>query len=214
MRQTAKAPAKEIAIYLEGGGPTSETQAQLRLGMSAFLQPIVQVARAQRARWSIIPCSGRSETFEAFCHALKTEPNVLNFLLVDAEELLGGKKPWAHLAARPGDKWTKPAAATDDHCHLMVTTMETWFLADVEALKHYYGKGFNAAKLAMGGPLENAAKTKVAAALAAATRDTAAKEYGKIRDGAKLLAQIKPELVRKACPHCERLFATVIKKLQ
>jgi len=205
---------KEIAIYLEGGGPTVETQAQLRLGMSAFLAPVVQVARARRARWRLVPCGGRSATFDAFCHALRTEPEVLNFLLVDAEAVPVAGSPWKHLAALPGENWQKPATARDDDCHLMVATMETWFLADLGTLKRYFGKGFKAAKLNLRSSLETVEKTRIAAGLAAATRDTAAKAYEKIRDGAKLLAQIDAALVRQACPHCDRLFVTLIKKLR
>ncbi len=37
-------------------------------------------------------------------------------------------------------------------------------------------------------------------------KNTKAKEYKKIRDGAKLLEKIDSEAVRKHCKWCERLF--------
>jgi len=48
----------EIAIYFEGGGNSAETKATLRQGMSAFLKPLVDLARQRCCRWSITSCGG------------------------------------------------------------------------------------------------------------------------------------------------------------
>jgi hypothetical protein len=207
----------EIAIHLEGGGHTSETLAPFRQGMSAFLKPAVEEARKRKIRWRIIPCGGRKEAFDSFCDALKNEPNAFHILLVDAEETVT-KKGWEHLQARKGDQWYKPAKATEEQCHLMIVTMETWFLADPDAVKEFFKlkKGFDANALPAIPPppkppklaavLEAMSKNSVNAVLKKATKDTADAQYEKIKHGAKLLAKIDPQKVRQQCPACDRLF--------
>jgi hypothetical protein len=226
---------KAIAIYLEGGGHTAETLAPFRQSMSAFLKPLVDVARENRVRWSIIPCGGRSQTFEAFKNGLKMDPNVFNVLLVDAEELVeDAAKPWDHLKQRKGDGWVKPAKAANEHCHMMIVTMETWFLADAEALVKLFKtvKGFDPSafpkmpadpappkhgqKAIAPKPstfLESKTKAAVNAIFRKAFKGTAAKEYRKIEHGAGILATIDPAKVRKYCPSSDRLFKTLGEKL-
>tara|TARA_R110002049_G_scaffold66203_2_gene173056 strand:+ start:478 stop:1179 length:702 start_codon:yes stop_codon:yes gene_type:complete len=226
---------KEIAIYLEGGGPNAETLTPFRQGMSTFLKPLVDAAREKRVRWKVIPCGGRAEALKAFKSALKTDPEVFNVLLVDAEEPVSDlTKPWDHLKARKGDEWVKPVKATNNHCHMMIVTMETWFLADAEALKNLFKNtnGFDASafpkmpadpappKEGQQAPppkastfLESKSKTAVNAILKKAFKGTAAKEYRKIDDGTRMLAVIDPEKVRKYCPSANRLFKTLGKML-
>ena len=210
----------EIAIHLEGGGNTSETLAPFRQGMSAFLKPVVDEVRKRKIRWRVIPCGGRKEAFDSFCDALKNEPGAFHVLLVDAEEPIT-KSPWEHLKARVGDQWDKPAKATDEHCHLMIVTMETWFLADPVAVREFFKlkKGFDASALPAVPPiptppklptvLETMSKSSVNAVLKRATRNTVDEQYEKIRHGAKLLAMVDPDLVRQQCPACDRLFKTL-----
>ena len=226
---------KEIAIYLEGGGDKPETLTPFRQGMSVFLKPLADAAGEKRIRWKIIPCGGRSQTYDAFKNALKTEPDVFNVLLVDAEESVKDRnKPWAHLKQRRGDEWSKPAKATDEQCHLMVVTMETWFLADAEGLAKLFRKtkGFDASAFpAMpvepsppkpgesprppkpAAFLESKSKSAVNAILKKAFKGTQAGEYRKIDDGARMLKAVDPAKVRKQCPSCERLFLTLEKQL-
>jgi hypothetical protein len=54
--------------------------------------------------------------------------------------------------------------------------------------------------------LEALDKSRVADALAKATRNTTKGEYHKIRHASDLLARIDAEKVRSRCKHCERLF--------
>jgi hypothetical protein len=215
---------KSIAIHLEGGGNSEATISPFRQGMSAFLQPLVTAARRQGIRWRIIPYGGRSQTFKYFCNALITEPDVFHILLVDAEEAVT-KKEWEHLKTRVGDQWDKPAKATDEQCHLMIVTMETWFLADPNGVKEFFKlkKGFDASALPDEPPLptppkvatvmQAMSKQKVNAIFAKATRDTKGEQYEKIKHGAKLLEKINSVKVRQQCPSCDRLFRIVAKAM-
>ena len=206
-----------IAIHLEGGGNSEATIAPFRQGMSAFLQPLVTLARQRGVRWRIIPYGGRSQAFKYFCDALKNEPDVLHLLLVDAEEAVT-RSPWAHVKNRIGDEWVAPAGATDEQCQLMIATMETWFLADPEAVRGFFKhtKGFDKDAIPNAPPLPAApkpttvlqamSKAKVNEILAKATRNTKTDHYEKIKHGAKLLAVIDATKVRQQCPACDRLF--------
>lgn len=210
----------DIAIHLEGGGQTSDTLVPFRQGMSAFLRLAVDEARKRRIRWRVIPCGGRQEAFDSFCDALKNEPDAFHVLLVDAEEAVK-KAPWEHLKARIGDKWIAPENADEKQCQLMIVTMETWFLADPDAVKEFFKlkKGFDPTALPDLPPLpkppkvstvlESMSKDAINGVLKKATKNTADEQYEKVRHGAKLLAMIDPLKVRQQCPSCDRLFKTL-----
>lgn len=211
---------RAIALHLEGGGNTPETLQTFRRGMSAFLKPAVEEARKRRIRWDVIPLGGRKEAFDSFCDGLKNEPETFHVLLVDAEEPVS-KAPWKHLKARVGDQWVAPENADEKRCQLMIVTMETWFLADPDAVKEFFKlkKGFDPSALPDLPPLpkppkvstvlERMSKESVNAVLKKATRNTATEHYEKIKHGANLLAVIDPRKVREQCPSCDRLFRTL-----
>ena len=203
----------EIAIYLEGGGPTSATMTPFRQGMSGFLKPIVELVRKRRIKWKIIPCGGRSEAYKYFCDALTNEPEVFNVLLVDSETLPVAALPWDHLSQREGDLWKKPVGVTDDNCHLMAACMEAWIITDRDALKKHFKKGFDESKLPMPQYAEATEKAVIADSLDKATKNTTAGAYKKIHDGAKLLLLIDPAVVRQHCKWCDRLFVILASKI-
>lgn len=203
---------RDIAIYLEGGGDTAQTLDPFRRGMSAFLKPVVDVVRARRIRWRVIPCGGRQQAYDAFVDALGNEPQVFNVLLVDAEEPVAiTVMPWTHLGNRDG--WLQPVETDDERCQMMVACMEAWFLCDPAALVKHFGGNFNEKALPPANHAETRTKSDITSALKKATKPTRAEEYQKIRDGAKLLEQIDPAEVRKHCKWCERLFHTLAKAI-
>jgi len=199
-----------IAVYVEGGGPTSATRRPFRDGMCTFLGSVLCEVRRRRIGWQVIPCGGRKQAYDAFVDALEKEPEVFNVLLVDSEDPIAiTVPPWKHLAERPGDGWSEPAGTDEARCQMMVACMEAWFLADPVGLKKHFGGNFDIGKLPPANQAETRTKSDIDDALTKATRPTPAKEYQKIRDGAKLLEQVDPAEVRKHCKWCERLFHTL-----
>ena len=97
----------------------------------------------------------------------------------------------------------------DDAIHLMVQTMETWILADSEALANYYGQNFARNALRKSDNLEKVSKVDVEQALKQATQETQKGAYhkNKIKHASDLLKRIDPQKVRKKCRHCDRLFS-------
>lgn len=194
---------KEVRIYVEGGGDQADGKRLLRIGFAQFFK------NAIFKNVKVIPCGGRDQAFDNFKIALKDHPTALNLLLVDAEAAVDEMDtPWNHLYKR--DNWQRPMAAKDDQCHLMVQTMEAWFLADQQALQRYYGKEFNTKALSRNPNVEEIAKVQLELSLVAATKLTSKGEYHKIHHAAELLKIIDPVKVQKASRHFDRLISKLI----
>ncbi len=130
------------------------------------------------------------ETEKDFRLAEKSHPECLNLLLIDSDVPL-----------------------TDETRHpqryFMVQVMESWFLADREALAKYFGKDFNANALpGSAAAIESIPKADVEAGLDDATRKCSKRKYGdaKVVHGRELLGRIDRDKVRRASPECNRLF--------
>lgn len=194
---------KEIRIYVEGGGDQADGKRLLRIGFAQFFK------NAGAKNIKVIPCGGRDQAFDHFKTALKDHPTTLNLLLVDAEAAVDElDTPWNHLHKR--DNWQRPSAAKEDQCHLMVQTMEAWFLADKQALQQFYGKAFNANALSRHQNVEEIAKTQLELSLVVATKLTSKGEYHKIHHAAELLKLIEPAKVRNASRHFDRLISKLV----
>lgn len=196
----------EIAIYVEGGGDTSEQKAELRLGFDSLLAEPKSRARVKRLGWKLVCAGGRRSAYEAFLNALQVNPNAINVLLVDSEaatsaesgdDVPDARDRVAHLAKRDG--WNLGAASAD-RIHLMVQCMEAWIVADPDTLAAYYGQGFARNALPARQNLEEEPKVDVYDKLARATRNTKKGEYGKIRHASHLLQRLDPLKVGGRCP--------------
>lgn len=188
-----------IAIYIEGGGDTANTKAQLRLGLDALLTPQKNAARKKRLGWKLVLCGGRDVTFKAFQHATKVAKSEIVVLLVDAEEAVKTANATgrvAHLAKR--DQWDM-TGVTAEHVHLMIQCMEAWIVADPAALEAYYGKEFNPKVLPKRTALDDEPKKDIYAALEAATKATQKGCYGKIKHASDLLSRLNTTTVAQRC---------------
>ena len=194
---------KGVTIYMEGGGSGPAGKAALRQGMDAFLRQVKDAARRKAIRWKLVVCGSQQETYRRFEHAAQQAGrNEESILLMDADTPVTGL-PRAHLLAQHGwDLSFAPEVAV----HLMVRVMETWIVADSEALAEYYGRGFKPARLPNRHDLEQEPKQRIEEALKGATRRTKKQSYHKIRDASALLKRIDPTKVKVRCGHCKRLF--------
>lgn len=206
----------EIAIYVEGGGDTPDQKGELRRGLDSLLDNVKSKAREKRIRWKLIPSGGRRTTYEAFINALYTNPDSINVLLVDSETPIAAvtddtdqdaEVRVAHLTQR--DQWDL-SEAHPQRVHLMVQCMETWIVADRDALRRFYGQGFVPNSLPRRVNLEEEPKMDVYDKLMRATRATQKGEYGKIRHASQLLQSIDPTQVAARCPR----FAILMRWLE
>ena len=192
---------KHVVIYMEGGGDHKDGKAALRQGMDALLQPLKELARSHALRWKLVPCGGRDRAFRAFGKAAG-DNDTLVVLLVDSEGPVSAG-PITHLAQRDGWnlRW-----ADEDAIHLMVQVMETWIVADMDALEKYYGRGFRLNQLPRRQDLEEVSKESVAATLERATAATTKGTYHKIWHASDLLARLDPERVKERCRHFRTMW--------
>lgn len=185
----------EIRIYFEGDGA-------LKPGFDRFLGGIKQKARLRRCRFSLIAANGTPA--QDYKIAVESHPDAWNVLLLDSE---GPATTPLDLCAK------KDLAGHSDSVFWMVQIMESWFLADPNALERYYKDGFHASALKGDPRVEQVPKSDVLSRLRAAKRKTKKDEYHKTAHAPALLASIDPELVKAAAPNCKRLFDALIARL-
>ena len=197
-----------VRIYVEGGGDRGELKARCRQGFRSFFQK----AHLEGRMPNVIACGSREITFDKFRSALtKATDNNFIVLLVDSEDSVAENTgPWLHLENR--DNWDKPADATDENAHLMVQCMETWFLADKEALAGYFGDDFNMNSLPGRLEVEAISKSDIEAGLKAATRQCKKGQYDKGSHSFGILTELDPDKVTSGSPHAKRLISTLLKK--
>ena len=201
-------PLVRCRVYVEGGGNTKVTRTACRKGFGEFFDRAGLRGRMPR----VMPCGGRSETYDDFRNALRTaRDDEFVILLVDSEEPVAeGSDPWTHLGNRADDRWSKPREAGDDGAQLMVQCMEAWFLADKDSLAKFFGAGFDRGALPARPDVENVPKGDIETGLNMATRHCEGKgAYHKGRHSFAILAELDPGKVTAASPHAKRLVDTV-----
>ncbi|MEH2411604.1 DUF4276 family protein [Nostoc sp.] len=228
-----------IYIYIEGAGDEDdiellprqrqgfrsgiisgkETTTGLRPGFRKFFQKLYDMA-GENIHIFLVMCGSRGDAYEDFKTALESQPEAFNVLLIDAESPVNSTvTPWEHLRNRTEDHpWILDAVDfEDEQCHLMVQTMEAWFIADIDALREFYGKKFKEDKIQRGikqlQNVEKVSKATLKVWLNAATRQTEKGKYHKTRHAPKLLELLDVDKVRKASPYCDRFFTTLTAKM-
>lgn len=191
-----------IKIYVEGGGDGRAGKDALRRGFDAFLREQKRAAQEMGWRWNLVCAGSRDEAFNGFRAASSRPDAGVVVLLVDTEDPLR-VSPIEHLRQR--DHWDLDAADRQV-VHLMVQTMETWIVADVEALADYYGQGFRETALPRHSNLEAVPKRDIERGLENATRATKKGAYHKIHHASPLLGKIDPVRVQERCKACRRFL--------
>ena len=197
-------------LYIEGGGNAvrggrrrgDSLEIRFRKGWKAFFK-----AADVGGRVKVVRGGGRKQTYDMFAAAVRNRSaDTLPLLLVDSEApVQPGHSPWQHLWARKEDRWPRPDGVGDDQAFLMVQFMETWFLADKEGLRRYFGQGFREQPIRQWQNLEEVPKRDAERVLEQATTASKKGAYDKSRD-IKLLEYINPARVRAACPHADALL--------
>ncbi len=150
--------------------------------------------------------AGGSRPIEDLPTARNSHPDAWNIVLIDSEGPADGFEFMCRqrrINLEPED---------EESVYWMVQVMESWFLADIGAVARYYGIATGALH---GNPrVEEILKRDVSDRLHQATRHTRKGPYHKTRHAPDLLARIDPGAVKKAAPHCHRLFEAVLRKLE
>ena len=187
-----------VKLYVEGGGDSKVLRSQCRKGFRTFFEKAGLAGKMP----SVVACGSRGEAYRDFKTAHGHSQSAM--LLVDAEGPVTTPGPWQHLKVRDG--WDRPASASDDQCHLMVQVMESWFLADPDALASFYGQGFRPQSLSKNPNIEQVSKQDVLDGLGTAARETTKGRYDKGRDSYEILGRVDPSKVTNASPYADRLI--------
>ena len=190
-----------VRIVIEGGGSGANPDKDFRQAWTQFFKAAGLVGQLPR----VVRGEGRQQTFDKFKAALQSaRRDEVVILLVDSEgPVQAGHSAWHHL--RDQDNWDQPPGADDDSAYLMIQVMETWFLADREALRRFFGPPFNESRLRQWPNLEEVHRDTVYDALEQATSNCQ-KQYRKGRVSFQLLAELNPQTVAAACPHADQLL--------
>ena len=192
----------EIQIFIEG-------DKALLNGLRTFLKSAIDAAQHQRIKFKMVAGGSANETVRNFMRGVRRNPNSFNILLVDSDRPDNGDLIASVKDRRTWDNQTG-ANVQDDQIHFMVQVMESWFLADKDALTRYYGQGFQPNRLPRNPNVEQVMANDAISGLENATRPTRKGKYHKTRHAPDLLRQIDVAEVRQAAPNCNRLFVSLL----
>ena len=186
----------EVRIYFEG-------DPQLRPGFQQFLTKLVATGN----RPKLIGCG--ANVVKSYMDGVKRNPTSINIMLRDSEG--PGDRSALLLETRQHDHWDSEIGRNvgDYQLHFMVEIMESWFLADREALNSYYGRGFSENQLPANPNIEQIPKNDVLNRLSAATTNTTKGKYHKTKHAPALLENVDPNKVQAAAPNCAKLFSYI-----
>lgn len=190
-----------IKLYIEGGGDGPLLDTLFRQGWRQFFEAAGLAGRMP----GVVRGQGRTQTLDLFATAVANpRGGTVPLLLVDSEDpVTVGQSVWQHLKAR--DNWEQPYGAADDQAFLMVQVMETWFLADRDLLKSYFGTSLRESHLRQWPHLEAVPKLTVLDALEKSTAGCQ-RHYAKGKVSYELLGKLSPDRVETACPHAKALL--------
>lgn len=134
---------KRVMIFIEGegGGDPDRPPArkalkgEFRKAWGKFLKPLRDHAWDEGVRGGFDPiaCGDGQSALDRFSRPLPKDEGALRILLIDAEGPVADvAKPWAAIGKR-GPGW-----AGDDDLYLMVQCLESWIVADIDAVRQHY----------------------------------------------------------------------------
>ncbi len=199
---------KNIYLYIEGGGDRAQQQSELRSAFKILLEKAGFKGHMPR----ILACGGRDQAFHQFKKSFTDRSQAdIAILLVDAEDPVASNESsinapvWKHLKER--DKWERPDAAQENQVALMVTSIETWIIADHAALKAYFGPKLKEKHLLPLQNLESRKRKDVLDALEKATEDCGRdRQYRKGAKSFQVLATVNPHTLQQNLPHFKRFI--------
>ena len=197
-----------VRVYIEGGTKGRPENGDFRRAWKMFLSELHELARRNEFNsLEVVRALGRGTAYRSFLKHAQVHPKDLCFLLVDSETPVEqGQDVWSVVREREGDKWEKPAWATEDHLCLMVEAVETWILTDQDALQAYFKKGFDGRALPTTN-LESRDRHDIDRALRNATKNCQKRTYAHGQAN-EIIGLVRPSNVKKLV-HGKRLFDTI-----
>lgn len=151
----------------------------------------------------LVACGGRDSAFDDFkiAHANKSNSDYVA-MLIDSEDPLKDLDAWNHLKTRDG--WGKPLGSENDQVLFMTTCMETWIVADRDALAKHYGDKLQESALPPLVNLESRYRHDIQNNLFHATRDCS-NAYKKGKRSFDVLEKLSPDELELYLPSFVRV---------
>jgi len=177
----------KTTIYIEGGGDSKQLRSLCRKGFRKLLENCGFTGYMPK----LVACGGRDSAFDdlKIAHANKSNSDYVA-MLIDSEDPLTGSDAWDHLKTRDG--WDKPFGSEDDQVLFMTTCMETWIVADRDALTKHYGSELQISALPPLVDLELRSRHDIQNELFRATRDCS-NAYKKGKRSFDVLEKLSPD---------------------
>ena len=190
-----------VSIYIEGGGDSAKLNQIFRTGWRDFFTSAGLTGRLP----TVVRCGDRANAFRRFSVAVREAgDNELPVLLVDSEgPVREGRPAWEHL--QHSDDWRQPDGADDNQAYLMVQAMEAWLVADRDALREYFGRGFNENRLPGQSDPEQIAKNRLESSLKDSSSGCG-RQYAKGTVSFEILGRVDASKVEERCSHAKALF--------
>jgi hypothetical protein len=201
---------KRVCLIVEGGGNSKAEKSRLSEAFTKLLKSAGFVGRMPH----IIAAGGRDQAFQDFLATLSGRQRMgFPILLVDSEDPVSSsdssmhsKSCIEHLSGRE-KSWAFPKEAENSQIALMATCMETWIIADREALKLVFGSKLNENALPPLTILEQRNRQDLLKALQTSTKDCGKdREYRKGETSFKVLAMVNPNTLQQHLPHFRRFL--------
>lgn len=191
----------KVKVYIEGGGDSDSQHERFREAWTGFFK------KANLQKMPRVVCGGgRRRTYDKFKTAVDSEPDVFHLLLVDSEDLVSsGKSVWQHLKERKDDRFEKPKTLGRCDGFLTICCMESWLIADRQAVRGFFGPRLREKHLPDWQVLESKEKNDVLGALDRATAGCQ-RRYAKGEISFELLRSVSPAEVEQRCPAAKRLL--------
>ena len=191
----------KVRLYVEGGpkGTHADGLRRLRNGLKQHLMRL----DPKLPSLDVSPCGSTDETIRDYARAVREcESDCTPALLVDSDTPVLAS-PAQHLGQKLNSARVPKSARQD--LFLMVQCMEAWLLTDQVALEKCYGSSVRTVHFPLNPDIEAVQKQDIFAALDAAARGTPTRHYHKVRDGARILAELRPESVAGRSKHARAL---------
>ena len=185
----------EVRVVVEGGGDAKVQDGPFREGYGSFLRKMApSEVDGRPVALEVVRGKGGPNAVDKSVQQKRQYPHALVILLIDSERPVAeGASVWA--AIKAGHGVDRPSGAEEGHAFLMVQCVETWLVADPDALAAYYGQGFKRERLPKRTDLEEEPKADVQRKLEAAVGGIGGGyRHG---DSARLIEKVDPERVAR-----------------
>jgi hypothetical protein len=192
----------KVRLYVEGG-PKGVHADGLRRFKNGFKQHLARLD-PRLNNLDVSPCGSTVETIRDFARAAREcGDDCMVALLVDSDAPVEAESPARHLEGK-----LNAAQVPQDgraNVFLMVQCMEAWLVTDRIALEKCYGRNVREVRLPSVPNIETIAGRDLISILDDMAKSTATHKYHKVRDAARILAELNPDVVARRSRHAKDL---------